>query len=444
MVQELTTIPNMFGRIGKGLGESIPKEFERNRLATGLKQLGEQKGLTPFQQYAGLVGAAHEYPQVVQSGAELLRQQGIRNAYSNMGKGNQRGQQGQGAPSIDSIQFGQQQGQTQKGMPPISGSETPQGNFPPGEPQIVEKNPLSPELQPRVRFTPEQFYDTVARIGSQNPNLTNNEIMDLARQEEQRYLEAPEDYKKQQENLEKEEAKANLEIEKQIRKKLQIPEKEEIFAGNKITGETLNRIERGVAKDLRSNPNATLKDLVNTWTDRALNNDKAKIQLKELAGRDWQEKIFKRSENLEKLKSLAKSFKEFGNSEEYANILKSDFRTSPEGGASIAYPLSKTANEYVGKIKESNASNFNKNAIKYANDLGEYLTKGDSILSIAKNIKERDPFFDIKSFLSEVRNIQDDLGLTGAQKLELNARGIGEIFPNWGDVFLFPRTGKGL
>lgn len=72
---------NIFGRVGTGLGrglaEQLPKEVERNRLATGLERLGEQKGNTPFQNFAGLVGAAHEYPQVVQSGGDLLRQQSI-------------------------------------------------------------------------------------------------------------------------------------------------------------------------------------------------------------------------------------------------------------------------------------------------------------------------------------------------------------------------------
>jgi hypothetical protein len=72
---------NIFGRIGsgvgKGLAEQLPKEVERGRLSSALKNLGEQKGQTPFQQFTGLVSAAHEYPQVVQSGSNILRQQGM-------------------------------------------------------------------------------------------------------------------------------------------------------------------------------------------------------------------------------------------------------------------------------------------------------------------------------------------------------------------------------
>lgn len=72
---------NIFGRIGtgfgKGLAEQLPKEIERNRLSSSLEELGKQKDLTPFQQYTGLVKAAHEYPQVIQGGSDLLRQQAI-------------------------------------------------------------------------------------------------------------------------------------------------------------------------------------------------------------------------------------------------------------------------------------------------------------------------------------------------------------------------------
>lgn len=72
---------NIFGRIGenlgKGLAEQLPKDVERGRLSAGLKHLGEQKGQTPFQQFAGLAGLAPDRPQIIQSGTELLRQQAI-------------------------------------------------------------------------------------------------------------------------------------------------------------------------------------------------------------------------------------------------------------------------------------------------------------------------------------------------------------------------------
>lgn len=439
--------PSIFGRlgtgIGKGLAEQVPKEIERGRLASGLQELGQQKNLTPFQQFAQLSAIPGITPQMIESGSNLLRQQAQRQGYANRGKEGTQGIPESQGPSLNSVDFANLN-QGKPSSKATSSNQIPQGNYPAGQPQIVEKNPLSKELQPAIPWTPEQRDSEISRVWDQNPQLTFPEVSQIVADNERRYLAAPEAYKKQQEDLEGIQNKVNAEVEKQLRKKLHIPKDKEIYEGNKITGESLNRVERGVSRDLRMNPNANVNDLVNKWTDLALRNDVDKNNLSTLAGRGLDEKLFKKGETLEKLKSISKSFKEFGNSEEFYNTLKTDFGLSPEGAASIAYPLSKSADNYVGKIKESNAANYNQNAIKYANELSNYLTREDSILSIAKQIKEHDPFFDIKTFLSEVRDIQDELGLTAQQKTEINTRGIADLFPNWGDIFLFPKGGKGL
>lgn len=76
--------PNIFGRlgtgIGKGLADQVPKEIDRTRLSEGLKRLGEQKDLNPFQQFAQLSSIPGITPQMIQSGSELLRQQAIINS----------------------------------------------------------------------------------------------------------------------------------------------------------------------------------------------------------------------------------------------------------------------------------------------------------------------------------------------------------------------------
>lgn len=442
---------NIFGRlgtgIGKGLSEQIPKEIERSRLAGGLKELNEQKDLSPQEYFtrALSVPGLIDRPQAIQSLAELAKQQGQRNSLRNSsGKPTSSAD-----PKVNELLKQASALQGRGGQSPdqidrhvVQGERVPQGNIPQGQPQIVEKNPLSPELQAAPPWSPEEIDAETSRVWENNPYLTRQEARDMALQNEARQREAPEVYRKQQQQLEEVQEKVNAEIESQLRKKLQVPKNQEVW--DKLTGESHNRIERGVSRDLRKNPNANVKDLVNTWTDRALTNGKAKTSLKGLANRTLDEKIFKKSENLDKLRSIGKTFRDFGNSEEYYNLLKSDFDLSPEGASSIAYPLSKTADSYVKNIKESNFDNFDKNSIKYANDLGDYLTRNDSILSIAKNIKEKDSLFDIKSFLSEIRSLSDEIGLTDAQKNEIDTHGIADIFPNWGDIFLFPRIGKGL
>jgi hypothetical protein len=129
---------------------------------------------------------------------------------------------------------------------------------------------LASELQPNVPWTPEQRDADIARVWDQNPQLTFPEVSSIVADNEKRFRESPEAYQAQQDYLEGVQKKANDEIDSQLRKKLHIGEKDPIFS--KITGENVNRIERGVARDLRKNPNANLKDIVNTWTDRALDN----------------------------------------------------------------------------------------------------------------------------------------------------------------------------
>ena len=82
---------NLFGRIGtgvgKGLAESLPKEIERGRLASGLKELGERKDQTPFQQFSALASVPGVTPQMLQSGTDLLRQQAYLNSLKNQYEG---------------------------------------------------------------------------------------------------------------------------------------------------------------------------------------------------------------------------------------------------------------------------------------------------------------------------------------------------------------------
>src|SRR5271170_3606247 len=93
--------PSIFGRIGTGIGrglaESLPKEIERGRMASGLKQLGEQQGLNQFQQFAGLasIPGVADKPQILQTGGDLLRQNAYLTALKNQyeGQGGPKAQQ---------------------------------------------------------------------------------------------------------------------------------------------------------------------------------------------------------------------------------------------------------------------------------------------------------------------------------------------------------------
>lgn len=82
---------NLFGRVGTGIGqglsEQLPKEIERGRLASGLQNLEDKKGLSPFQQFSRLASIPGITPQMIQSGSELLRQQGMAEGFKSQGGG---------------------------------------------------------------------------------------------------------------------------------------------------------------------------------------------------------------------------------------------------------------------------------------------------------------------------------------------------------------------
>lgn len=439
---------NIFGRIGKGFGqglaEQVPKEIERYRLSEGLKNL-EQEGqnLTPFQQYSRLAAIPGITPQMIQSGAELLKHQGIRGAYAKkagIGQREEQPTQQTSSQAFQDVKFANLSENKQQRAGGKVNEFSGINEF--GQPQIVEKNPLRQEAQPRLPWSPERRDQEIAKIFEEQPNLTLPEAVNIASNNEQRFLAQPEAVQKQDEYLRKIQGEADNEFIKQLETKLQ---KTDEGVYKDITGEMINNLKRGIARDLRTKPNASVRDVVNDWTDKALNLAKTKSQLDELANRDLIDKITKQDQNLSKLKSYQKIFNETGNKEEFFNKLKSDFNLSPQGAASIAYPRNKSLSEYIKKIptsKISDVNNFSANARKYAANIENLITADDSFLAIAREIRERTPFFDQRAFFDQLREDQDNLPLTARQKREL-AEGESDILPNWGDIWLLP-TFRGL
>ena len=147
---------DLFGRIGtgfgKGLADQVPKEIERERFRSGLEKLGNQKDLTPFQQFSGLVGAAHEYPQVVQSGSDLLRQQARGQALSQF-----KPQENQPAPNPFT--------QRQPTEPPKSTSETP---------SLTNESDFAKTQQGFIPRTEDQKLEAAGKRYTENPALFSN------------------------------------------------------------------------------------------------------------------------------------------------------------------------------------------------------------------------------------------------------------------------------
>ena len=144
---------NIFGRIGtgigQGLGEQIPKEIERARLAAGLKQLGEQKDQTPFQQFSALASIPGVTPQMIESGSKLLREsaRGQALALENQPKPSPFTQEviKAGAPSESNV------------------------------PSITKQEPLANIQEGYIPPTQEEIYSRAGKRYNENPALFGND-----------------------------------------------------------------------------------------------------------------------------------------------------------------------------------------------------------------------------------------------------------------------------
>lgn len=164
---------NIFGRIGtnlgKGLAEQLPKEVERGRLAAGLKNLSDKKGLTPFEQFSELSAIPGVTPQMIQSGAELLRQQGVGEGLRNI-----RDEGQQTNPLRNAMQQDREPSQGQPGLQP-----QPKG--------LVTPETTATALRPYIPKNRDQLLSRAADLYDQNRQLYPNPeaAMTAATQEDQ-------------------------------------------------------------------------------------------------------------------------------------------------------------------------------------------------------------------------------------------------------------------
>lgn len=155
MAQEIRTQPTIFGALGKGLGqglaESIPREIERSRLATGLQQLEQQKGLSPFQQFSRLaaIPGVVERPQLLQSASDLLRQQGM----------------------LQGLQQGNINGQRQPNFSDIKPEAPAPGQPHQGLKSVTSVEGIEATRKPYIPMTTPQKQQLALQLHQQNPGL---------------------------------------------------------------------------------------------------------------------------------------------------------------------------------------------------------------------------------------------------------------------------------
>lgn len=451
MVQELTTKPSLFGRLGQGLARGIvdvvPKELERRRLASGLQSLEQEKGLSPFQQFSRLAAIPGITPQMIQSGSDLLRQQGLRNAYAKGGRQENQEPMQANIPGQDlnDIQFAQKPGHIPKRA---SRGETIPQDFANRQDEAMaqqgaaRENPLEEKFKPAGPFGQERYEKSIDEAFQTGRATTFQEAQAYAEQQKQRYEEAPEKYRAQLDYQKKIDDEVDDLFDKQLATRLQ---KEGAETFKDVSGDLQLNIKKQ-ARNAVAEGRMTPQEAAEHYSKSGLDLVKTKGQVNKIANRDVLDYINpgKKAENVKKLISIGKSYSDMGSSEEYYDQLQAATKNgglnlSPAGAGYIAYPPTKGVESFIknSPLISTHEKDSAQESRKVARELMQVMTPKDSFQSIARRIKEKRPFFNERAFFDYLRENKEELGLNARLKREIDD-GAADFFPHWGDIGLFP------
>lgn len=417
---------NIFGRIGSGIGqglaETLPKEMERGRLSAGLKQLGEQKDQTPFQQFSALSSIPGVTPQMIHSGSELLKQQGISNELRNKAT-----QEAQPKPNP----FPKSQEPSQNGL----------------SPSLTSREGIEETLNNYIPATPEQIQQRAGQLLQQQPALYANDpnkALAAAQQEEQQ---------KSSRNAALQQRRQN-EQNVQDRGIASLRNQQKVLGAEAVPGNVYSKIEDKLINALKPKDQGgeglTEQEAGKKYGAEL---DKAARNYKELKGVGNASIIGRSpSENKRSLKSIREQFKERNDLENYADTLVGENGLSNGKAYYLAYPPSEIKELNNELVKIPKIGIFAKNKQGALTTRGEVSTertydiapkiakamgKQGSPLAIAEELNSKG--YDGEAWLNYVDQHRDELDLSELQGRQLEKS--RNFFPTLNDNWLFLFSG---
>lgn len=412
---------NLFGRIGagigKGLAEQLPKEIERGRLAHGLGQLSQQEGLSPFQQFSGLASLPGVTPQIIQSGAEILRQQGMSQGFQNVANQSPEQKQNQALQDI-----GQK---AQSGQVATSANQQPgYGNFK----DVATTNPVQATLNPHIPRTLQQNQIRAAELQRENPALypLAKDALEAAIKEDQSLLgqtQALQNQRKAQQDVQKElntqldaaRTGANAIIPDNVYQPIKNKAFDDVREGRKTEAEAAD---------------AAVKEM-----------DKISRQYNAVKGLGNWTLPFAKSKDLDR--SIENSRKEFKERNDLPNLAKSlvglNGLSYPNAYA-LTYPLDEIPklNSFVQSLNKPDRSYKIEGSTKEISPkLAELMGKEGSPLAIGEGIRLKG--YDPNIWLNYLIENKRELKLTPDQVEELSLT--SNWFPNMNDIWI--QSGRG-
>lgn len=425
--------------IGRGLSEQLPKEMQQYRLSKGLQKFVQNsQNLNPMQQIAYLSSIPGISSQMIQSLGNLAKT----NAYGNFIQ-NYAQSQGAGTrqPPLPG-EYSNQVPQASQAIRDVGGfsAQTPQqvqpGKTPSIQPQIGAPGPLRSEAIPPKPMSPQE--KNIRKAEYINMGATPDIADQLAEQDAQYLLDAAQAEREKDIYRESVEGKADEQFKTLLEQKLQKFGPETF---QDLTGEMQNNLRIGMENDLANNPNLSIRQAADKWTDKALELSRTKNQLKQDSNRSILKNLYPHyRESLDRtLKGYGKLFKDANNSQDYYNDLITQYGLSPRYAAYYAYPINDKINKYISNSKtpkDIDLSNPKKHIAKYVSDISKLIDKDDSIYSIIANMEDKIYGFNANEFIDYMGRHQEELMLNDRQRRELNI--VEDWLPNWADMFIMP------
>lgn len=378
---------NIWGRlgsgIGQGIGEQLPKEIERGRLASGLDNLSNQKDLTPFQQFSKLSSIPGATPQIIQSGSELLRQQAYLDSLKN--------QYDQGGPQYNQKGYALSQEELNK---PLRGEVASTLATPESTKQSY-KNFIPPTAQEERNNAYQNFQQNPARY-----NYDFNNALDESKSITQRNQDIQKSYNEQEKTAVLKEEKVKNALDKELEKLSigNVPPKAKQAFEEKILNSVLSKDEGGEG--------LTQEQAIKKYSKELNDAERNYLDLNTLSS--WSPRDFNR-----RLNSLQKDIESRGEQQLLMDNLIGEYQLSPIYSAHRAYPIKKGEIPELQKLGTKTGQptrtgvSFTKINDSIYGKIKEQMGNKHSPLSIAYELQQKG--YDPRSWLDYLNNHRDDL-----------------------------------
>ena len=414
---------NIFGRlgtgIGKGIAEQAPKEIERLRLQSGLKDVSQKKDLTPFQQFAELSGVPGVTPQMIESGSKLLRQQGVNQALMQGG-----------------------QNRAEEFLKAVPQPE----KKPEGTPTLESRSGLEATLEPYIPKSLEQIQQRAGELLRQNPALyaqDPDKALAAAQQEDQIA---------QSQSLALQN-KRNLQQGVQTNIRNTLAKQNQNLGSKNVPGNLYDSIEdkaiNAVLPVEQGGEGLTELQAIKKYGKELQDADRDYSALDAIG--KWSMLSRSPAENQRNIRSIRQGFKDRNDLENFADTLIGDNGITPANAYSLAYPVSEikdlkssidrlpTVRERVLQEQNVPIQQIQNVPFQAIEDLSKKLGKNGSPLAVAEALSKKG--YSPDAWLDYLDKNRRQLDLTERQVRELGKP--RSFYPSLSDLWLFKIGGAG-